>query len=68
MEDHIFTQFKIWGVIFLGQITAFNLNAGAQTFMYCCADFDLHPFNFTADGIKAFTFQIFGTYVTDDDV
>jgi hypothetical protein len=31
-------------------------------------DFHLHPFNFTADGVKAFTFQISGTYITDDDV
>jgi hypothetical protein len=37
MEDHIVTQFKIWGVVFLGEMTAFNLNAGAQAFMYCCA-------------------------------
>jgi hypothetical protein len=31
-------------------------------------DFNFHPFNFTADGVKAFTFQISGTYITDDDV
>jgi hypothetical protein len=31
-------------------------------------DFNTHPFNFTADGVKAFTFQISGTYITDDDV
>ena len=31
-------------------------------------DFHLHPFNFTADGTKAFTFQICGSYITDDDV
>jgi hypothetical protein len=31
-------------------------------------DFNVHPFNFTADGTKAFTFQISGTYITDDDV
>jgi hypothetical protein len=31
-------------------------------------DFHFHPFNFTADGTKAFTFQISGTYITDDDV
>jgi hypothetical protein len=37
MEDHILTQFKIWGVVLLGEITAFNLNAGAQAFMYACA-------------------------------
>ena len=31
-------------------------------------DFNTHPFNFTADGEKAFTFQISGTYITDDDI
>ena len=31
-------------------------------------DFNVHPFNFTADGTKAFTFSISGTYITDDDV
>ena len=30
-------------------------------------DFDFHPFNFTADGVKAFTFQISGSYITSDD-
>lgn len=30
-------------------------------------DFDLNPFNFTADGTKAFMFQIAGSYITQDD-
>ena len=37
MEDHIVTQFKIWGLVFLGEMTAFNLNTSAQAFMYLCA-------------------------------
>jgi len=31
-------------------------------------DFHFHPFDFTGDGVKAFAFQISGTYITDDDV
>jgi hypothetical protein len=37
MEDHIITQTKIWSLVFLGEVTAFNVNSGAQTFMYTCA-------------------------------
>jgi hypothetical protein len=37
MEDHIITQFKIWGMVFIGELTAFNMNASAQAFMYICA-------------------------------
>tara|TARA_X000001382_G_scaffold127279_1_gene114932 strand:- start:151 stop:312 length:162 start_codon:yes stop_codon:yes gene_type:complete len=37
IEEHIMTQSKIWGLVALGELGAFNLNDNAQAFMYICA-------------------------------
>lgn len=39
MEDHIVAQGKIWGLVFLAELTAFNMadiSAFAQAFAYLC--------------------------------
>ena len=37
IEEHIITQSKIWGLVLLGELSAFNVSQSAQAFMYICA-------------------------------
>ena len=59
------------GVIYFEKNTPQGGTGAGEAWNYArikVGDFNVHPFNFTADGFKAFTFQVSGTYITDDDI
>jgi hypothetical protein len=59
------------GLIYFEKNTPQGATPAGEAWNYArikVGDFNVHPFNFTSDGFKAFTFQISGTYITDDDI
>ena len=58
------------GIIYFEKNTPQGGTAAGEAWNYeriKVGSFNVHPFNFTADGSKAFTFQVSGAYITDDD-